>query len=207
MAIDKDLESLAREKADEIIYRQKVQELSSAVTDVIRVLPNSLQELRYALELLDRDNENERLKLKEVNDKIINELKDIKRDLDQLFVKIRDINIPGSDPAIQKIIDRNDSNSLINVIQDMSKRFESLVSDMNNDKSMAKILESRFTEQRNFLIDLNNEKSLLFQTNKNAREILKELNEKNNVKSYVTWVLISILTIVSILNGLGILGK
>lgn len=202
--MDKDLEDLAREKADEIIYKQKIQELSSAVSDVIRVLPNSLQELRYALELLDRDNESERSKNKEVNDKIINELKELKKDLDSVFDKLREFN-SASSPAIQRIMDKNDENSLINVIQNISKKFESLVSDMNNEKSVAKILDNKFTEQKVFLIDMNNEKSLLSLMNKGTKDILKEIENNSNVKTFITWILISIATIISTLNSLKIL--
>ena len=202
MSVDnKELESLAREKADEIIYRQKVQELSSAVTDVIRVIPNSLQELRYALEIMDRDNELSRNTSRERNEKLSADLREIKKDMDSIFVKLREIN-PKGDTSLLKIIDKNDDSSLVNQIAKLSKSLEYHITDMNNEKSVSKVMENKFNEQTSKLTDLNNEKSLLYQINKNSNKILMEVKKSNDTKALITWIVTTVAVIGSAILGI-----
>jgi len=209
--LDKDVKidalarELAKEKADELFYRQKVKELSEAVTDTLKMLPNSLQELRHAIEMLDKESDNRFLKTKDTYEKILSDLKEIKLDLDNLFEKIRIIQ-SENETIYEKIIDKNNNESMINQLNEIIKKNEELIVDLNNEKSLAKILNDKFNEQKTLLMDMNNEKSLLYLSKKNTMEILNEIKSKNDTKTYITWLLATITAAVSILSSLGIIG-
>lgn len=208
--LDKDVKidalarELAKEKADELFYRQKVKELSEAVTDTLKMLPNSLQELRHAIEMLDKESDNRFLKTKDIYEKILSDLKEIKLDLDNLFEKIRIIQ-SENETIYEKIIDKNNNESMINQLNEIIKKNEELIVDLNNEKSLAKILNDKFNEQKTLLMDMNNEKSLLYLSKKNTMEILNEIKSKNDAKTYITWLLATITAVISILSSFGII--
>ena len=91
--LKKEAEQLAESKFKEMVFNQKIEELNKAITEMTNQIPSALQELRKALELLDKEDHNFKNATSKNIEKIYAELLQVKKDLDGLFVKIRDIFI------------------------------------------------------------------------------------------------------------------
>lgn len=204
-----EIEHLAQEKANEMIYKQKMKDLTDAVTEIVSLLPSSLKNLRMAIELLDREFENHSKDVKTGQGKSRKEHEDI-IGLMQKVVKSESVVNQLTDLSDQ-LVNRNIDSSLIRQIELMSYSIKEQITDVTNANSIASIISKRFDEQDKRLNELDmmmndsdNDKSLITRLSAQLEKILEEVNSKNTIKGIVTWILASISAIVVILDKLGV---
>jgi len=212
---DKDkLDAQIREKAEELLYRKKIEELSNNVAEVIRDLPKSLSELRRSLELLDSQNEKEFNISKAKVDSISTEIKSLQREFSDINDELSGVNETLNIVITsQSEISNNTANlrtklkseTVLNKLEAIEKGMHYQISDKNNSNSVNSLILKEFDNQNDILSDLNNEKSLVSQINKQTKTIMNSLDSKNSFKTAITWILASIGSIVTILVKLGVI--
>ena len=115
-----EIEKLVENKAQEVVFKQRTQELYALLNDLMGKLPNSLNELERTMNMVIED-----LKLHNTNssnqlETLANQLLKVNTDLNGLFTKLEiafTTASAGEESLFDSIADLNNPNSLINVLK------------------------------------------------------------------------------------------
>lgn len=178
---DKDFNDLVKCKAEELLRKKKTQELNSALFNMVKVLPKSLDELHSAMEMLHKEINSSTEINKDTLKQILGQYEKFNKDLNNLYDKMKNVRQEdGKD--IEKLnwnlIDKNNPNSFILQIEEMFRNSREELTDLNNDKSLANTIQGLF------------------------EEVLERLQKDRNIRDIITWVLTSGLTAVLIIRWL-----
>jgi hypothetical protein len=189
---NKDINDLAKEKAEEIIYRQKIQELTNSVTEIVRTIPQSLRDIRYALDSLEKESERDYENFASITTKVNESIEKISKDLNNLADKIR---------SLEKVSLNEEKNSkeIANKVDELNRK----IIDKNNDDSLVIILNELFKETMNKIVSRDNNDSIISilerEFKKTQDENREQIQKNLNVRSWVTWILATAGTLVAIL--------
>lgn len=166
MSDEKNIDALAKEKAEEILHRQKIKELSNAVTDIVKTIPNSLRDIRQALEMLERRQETGDEKISQATILMRSSVESLHSDVNNLATKIREIF---------NLHENTNTEELLIGLEDR-------LMDKDSKTSLISIITEQFST---------------------VNESLKDQIQKNlSIKSWITWAIASIGTIVGIIVAL-----
>ena len=152
----------------------KLCEMSNLIKEITKVYPEmivSLGSLREAVESLSEVLE----ELSEKHDGHFETAGKVEHDVDIIFHKLRDLNtcLAGLE---SKIVDKNNSGSMLEVLSDLVKTQNEVVADL-------------IKEQNVNMIDLNNPNS-----------IVSELKKDGRRKNLITWGLTTAISIITLLQ-------
>jgi DNA repair exonuclease SbcCD ATPase subunit len=176
---EKEINNLVKDKAEELIKKQKEQELYSALFKMAQSLPRSLAECQSVMEMLVKEIESAGNENKEHLQEIYKQYEKLNKDLNNLYSKIKQLQ-EEDNQQIEKlnwnIVDRNNPNSFILQIEKMFGESERKLTDLNNEASLTNVIKSSF------------------------QEVLDGLQRNRNIRDIITWVLTSALTITMIIR-------
>lgn len=179
MSDQQNLNDLIKSKAEELVQKQKNQELNSALFNMAKVLPKSLDELHSAMEMLYKEVNSASETNKDTLKQILEQYEKFNKDLNNLYDQIRKIKDKDNEEieALSwKLIDRNNPQSFILQIEDMFNKSREQLTDLNNEKSLANTIKDLFSQ------------------------VISELEKSRNVRDIITWILTSGLTAVLIIR-------
>ena len=191
---------LAEQKLKDFTLNQKISDLSSLLSDLMRIIPTQLADFSAALTRLGMDvNKNRDVTLDNV-DKIFKELENSKKDMDALFTKIREFQMSTTQKDVGEqlngIIDRNNQNSMINQIERKFEEILSLITDKNKDNSLI-----------NLLVDKNKDNSLISIMLKEFNIIITKLNKKEDRRALITALVLGAIAVIELLDKFGVFDK
>lgn len=188
---ESDINALAQEKAEEILYKQKIQKLSVEVSEVLKLLPESLGNLRRSIDLLDLDSKEELNSISEIKNLMSNINKLIEKDLNNLGDKIRELSKNYSE-----LIETNKE-----LHEDFLKLKNSIL-DKNDTQSLSVQLSKLIEDMEKKISDKNNESSLINIISKEFIKINEKTQKAVNIRTWITWAITSITAIIVIISKL-----
>jgi len=176
---EKEINKLIKSKAEELVKKQREQELYSALFKMAQSLPKSLAECQSVMEMLVEEIDKADNQNKEHLKEVYNQYEKLNKDLNNLYDKIRDLQNEDAlkiDKLNWNIVDRNNPNSFILQIENMFRESERKLTDLNNEVSLVNIIKESF------------------------QEVFDGLERNRNVRDIITWVLTSALTITMVVR-------
>jgi len=186
------------------VNNEKIDAMGKSINEILKIFPEYLIDLRNAVEYLEKQNSKDFYKLEDTISKFASFLNGFKRDFEILLNEIKKLDLKDEESLrlLRNILDKSDEN-ITNKIVLIKQELSSQLVDLNNEKSIQSIIEKRFSEQSNRLFDKNDDKSLVSIINKENEKILNKLGYKD----FISWAILTLGAIVSILASLGIIGK
>lgn len=202
MSVSEDIQrqanEIAEQKLREMTLQQKISDLSSLLSELMRVIPTQLGDFSSAITKLGLDiNKNRDIVFDNV-DKIYKEIEETKKDMNALFTKIRELQSSTElgdifDDKLKIIIDKNNPNSMINQIDAKFEEILCLMTDKNKDNSLI-----------NQLVDKNKENSLISIMLKEFSLVMDKLNKKEDRRALATAIILITIAIIEFLDKIGV---